>query len=168
MKYVGIIVICVVLGSCLNDGNCIITATNTMHIQFKTHRDHKTDTTIDIKAIYISGTAPDSASGLAPTTALKEILLPIDIHRDTTTFIFQYSDGTSNTLQVNYSGQTKIIAKDCGAFTYYQNLRVLYPTTDFKESQIKEFSTSLLVDPTLYAGSKKNPSAYAVNYQIFF
>ena len=164
MKYAGIILICVVLGSCLNDGNCIITATNNMHIQFKTHRDHKTDTSINITAIYVSGT--DSV--LSVNAEVKEVLIPVDIHRDTTTFIFQYSNATSNTLQVSYTGQTKIIAKDCGAFTYYQNLKVLYPTTDFKESQIKEFSTSLLVDPTLYAGSKKNPSAYAVNYQIFF
>jgi len=160
MKYAGLLLICVILGSCLNDGNCLITATNNMHLQFKTHRDNKTDTTIYIDTVFISGT--DSV--LVVKAAVKEILIPLDIHSNTTTFIFQYPNATSNTLQLSYTGQTKIIAKDCGAFTYYQNLKVLYPGTNFKETQIKEFSTSLLKDPTV----GNTPSAYAVNYQIFY
>jgi hypothetical protein len=155
MKYIGLMLICVLFGSCLNDGDCLITATNNMHVQFKTHRDNKTDTSITITSIFISGT--DSA--LVPGTALTQILLPVDIHRDTTTYIFKYANAPSDTLQVSYSGQTKIIAKDCGAFTYYQNLRVLH--TNFK---LKEYSTSLLKDPTL----GNTYSAYAVNYQIFY
>jgi hypothetical protein len=164
MKYAAFILICMVLGSCLNDGNCLITATNNMHLKFKTHRDNKTDTAIALTTILISGTVPDSVLKINATTS--EILLPVDIHRDTTTFILQYTSAPSDTLQVTYSKQSKVIAKDCGAFTYYQNLRILH--TSFKETQVKEFSTSLLTDPTLYVAASPNYQAYAVNYQISY
>lgn len=156
----------VVLGSCFNDGNCLITATNFMHIQFKS-QNTKLDSALDLTTIYVSGT--DSI--LVVNAAEKEILLPLDIHSNTTTFVLQRTNSSntlsgSDTLTVGYSAQSKVIAKDCGAFTYYRDLRILY--TNLKDSQIKVFSTSLLTDPTLYTAGSVNTQAYAVNYQIFY
>ena len=132
-----------------------------MHLQFK-KESNKLDTLVDLTTISVSGTDPDS-SILIINSSTKEILLPLDIHNDKTTFIFNYKNSsTPDTLQVGYTAQSKVIAKDCGAFTYYQNLNVLH--SSLKESQIKAFSTSLLKDPTL----GNSYSAYAVNYQIFY
>jgi hypothetical protein len=164
MKFIVLVVISVLFGSCFNDGNCLITATNYMHIQFKKESNIKLDTVVDLTTIYISGT--DSI--LAVNAATKEVLIPLDIHSATTTFILQHTNPSNpslpaaDTFHVQYTAQSKIIAKDCGAFTYYQNLKVLY--TSLKESQIKVVSTSLLKDPT----QGNIPSAYAVNYQILY
>ena len=162
MKYVVLLLIGVLFGSCFNDGNCLITATNALHIQFKKLSDAK-DSTIILDTVYISGTD----TFLLVNASVKEFLLPVDVHNNITTFVFTHSNSTgtifgSDTLQVGYTGQSRVIAKDCGAFTYYQNLNVLH--TNLKESQIKVFNTSLLKDPTL----GDTPSAYAVNYQIFY
>jgi hypothetical protein len=166
MKFVILLIIGLFLGSCFNDGNCIITATNYMHIQFKKLSNAKLDTALDLTTIYISGT--DSV--LLVNSSTTQILVPLDIHSNTTTFVIQRADAnsvvTSDTLKVGYSAQSKIIAKDCGAFTYYQNLEIL--GTNLNESQIKVFSTSLLTDPTLYVASSVNFQAYAVNYQILY
>ena len=162
MKFAVLILICGLFGSCLNDGNCLITATNYMHIQFKKESNAKLDTAVDLTTIYISGTD----TSLLVNAAVTEILIPVDIHSSTTTFILQRTNSSSSTLksdtlQVGYSAQSKVIAKDCGAFTYYQNLKVLH--TNLADSQIKLFNTSLLKDPTI-----SGTSGYAVNYQIFY
>jgi len=139
-----------------------------MHIQFKKLSNSK-DSAILLNTVQISGVSKDS---IPPVNAkVTEILIPIDIHDTTTIFILQRTnpaDSTTHydTLQVGYTAQTKVIAKDCGAFTYYQNLKVL--SSNLKDSQIKAFSTSLLTDPTLYVAGSANYQAYAVNYQIFY
>jgi hypothetical protein len=166
MKFAMFLLIAVLSGSCFSDGNCLITATNYVHIQFK-KETNKLDSALDLTAIYVSGTD----TSLVINAATSEILLPIDIHSNTTTFILQRTNSlnkppVSDTLRVGYSTQSKVIAKDCGAFTYYQNLKILH--TNLKDSQIKAFSTSLLTDPTLYVAGAVTYQAYAVNYQIFY
>jgi hypothetical protein len=138
-----------------------------MHIQFKKLDDTKLDSAIVLDTVYISGTD----TFLVYNAAVHEILLPVDIHSNTTTFVLTHSNSTktsfgSDTLQVGYSVQSRVIAKDCGAFTYYQNLEIVRKS--LKDSQIKAFSTSLLTDPTLYVPASPNYQAYAVNYQIFY
>ncbi len=137
-----------------------------MHIQFKKLSNSK-DSAIFLNTVQVSGT--DTV--LVVNASVTESLLPVDIHHEITTFILQRTnpaDSTTHfdTLQVGYSMQSKVIAKDCGTFTYYQNLTVLH--TNLKESQIKVFSTSLLTDPTLYVAGTVNYQAYAVNYQILY
>ncbi len=162
MKFAVLILIVALFGSCFNEGDCLISATNYMHIQFKKETNIKLDTAVVLDTIHISGT--DTV--LVINSATKEILLPVDIHSTTTTFVFQRTNPADSslaydTLQVGYTTQSKVIAKDCGAFTYYQNLIVLYKS--LKDSQLKIFSTSLIKDPT-----SSGISAYAVNYQIFY
>jgi hypothetical protein len=162
MKYAGLVLICALFGSCFTDGNCLITATNYMHIQFKKESNNKLDTAPLIKTITILGADEGYISKV--NASLTEVLIPIDIHSNITSVIIWHTNSDStkfgtDTLQVSYTGQSKVIAKDCGAFTYYQNLSVLH--TNLK---LKEFSTSLLKDPTV----GNTPSAYAVNYQIFY
>jgi len=133
-----------------------------MHIQFKKASNNKLDTAVNLTTIFVSGASPDSI--LKINAAVNEILLPVNIHSNATTFIFNYENSsTPDTLQVGYTTQSKIIAKDCGAFTYYQNLRILYT-----KLKLKAFSASLLTDPTLYVAGSINYQAYAVNYQIFY
>jgi len=139
MKFAVLILICTLFGSCFNDGNCIITATNSMHIQFKKLTNTTLDSTILLDTVYVSGTD----TFLVVNTAVTEFLFPVDTHSDITTFVLKHTNSAktiygSDTLQVGYTAQSKIIAKDCGAFTYYQNLKIIH--SNLKE--IKAFSPS--------------------------
>jgi hypothetical protein len=164
MKFLGLLLLALVVGSCFSDGDCLISATNYMHLQFKKRTNVGLDTTLYFTHIYVSGT--DSII-FKNDTLVSDILLPVDIQSNSTTFVLQYtslsdpSRFTFDTLQVGYTTQSKVIAKDCGAFTYYQNLKIL--KTNLKEAQIKTFSTALIKDPTSTV-----ISAYAVNYQLLY
>lgn len=167
MKYIFPFLICALFGSCFNEGDCLITATNLMHIQFKKKSNISLDTFVNFapQSIFFSGT--DSVASI--TVATNELLLPVDIDPSTnaTTFYFHRVnpyDSTvliTDTLEVEYSKQTKVISKDCGAYTFYSNLKIL--NTNLKS--LKVLSTSLIKDPT--AGSTA-PSSYAINYQIYY
>lgn len=164
MKFALLLFVCFLFASCFNQGDCLVSATNYLHFQFKKNKNHALDTSITFAyySIFVSGT--DSILRVRPSTAT--LLLPVDVSKGTTTFIFHRinSDSTINkldTLQLGYTRQGKVISPDCGAFTYYQNLKVL--KTSLTASQIKIFSTSLLRDPTI-----SDISAYAVNFQIFY
>jgi len=163
MKFAFPLLFCALFASCFNEGDCLISATNYMHVQFKKKSSITVDTAIAFTGITVSGT--DSV--LTYTATVTEILLPIDIGHPTTTFIFHRINTldsamvATDTLQVQYTTQSKIIAPSCGAFTYYQNLKL--EKTSLNTAQYKVFSTSLLKDP-----ASTGTAAYAVNYQIFY
>ncbi len=164
MKFVLLIFICGLFVSCFDPGDCLISATNLMHIQFKTQRNQHLDTIVTFAYYSIEVSGTDSVLRVRP--AVAELLLPVDISKDTTTFIFHRINADSSvigtdTLRLGYVRQGKVISPACGAFTYYQNLKIL--KTNLGSEQIKAFSSSLIKDPT-----KSDISAYAVNYQIFY
>lgn len=147
--------------SCFNEGDCLVSATNIMYIQFKKKSNHTKDTAITFAYYSISLLGVDTPLTVKPATA--SLLLPVDINSDATTFIFHRinadsTDRKHDTLQVSYNRQTRVVSRDCGAYTFYVNLKI--QKTSLDSLNIKTFSTSLLKDPT--------SSAYAVNYQIFY
>lgn len=160
IKFVPLVFIVLLLASCFSEGDCLISATNKLHIQFKKKSNHALDTTIAFTGISVSG----SDSIVVFKSLVKEILIPADIHNTFTKLIFHRintadsSVTATDTLQVSYTKQTKVITRDCGAYTFYQNLKIIQTNL-----QSKIISTSLLKDPT---GS--GPSAYAVNFQIYY
>ncbi|MBS1680260.1 MAG: hypothetical protein JST48_00965 [Bacteroidetes bacterium] len=163
MRITLLIFICALFSACFSEGDCLVSATNYMHIQFKKRSNHKLDTSVIFNYIYFGGS--DSALGKTQAT---ELLLPVDINnaRTNTEFIFQIANSDNSkqqtdTLQVGYTRQGEVITKDCGAYSFYIDLKIL--KTSFDSAQVKVFSTSLLKDPT---GS--GIASYAINYQIYF
>ncbi len=159
MRIVLFFVACLLLSGCFTQGDCLVSATNMMRIQFK-KKNTKSDTAVTITAIEISGT--DSL--LVPTSALTEISIPVNGRADTTRFIIHRTKAIDNTitgvdtLTVQYDIQGSVATPDCGAFTYYQNLRVLRFSRG--DSAIKVFNKSLAKDPI--------NQVYAINYWIYF
>jgi hypothetical protein len=165
MKYLLIILIGGLFASCFNEGDCLVSATNIMYIQFKKKSNHTKDTAVAFAyrpSISLTGTINDSTIRVKPATT--GLWLPVDINRDTTTFILHRIDPSDtikpydDILQVSYIRQSKVISRDCGAYTFFTNLKI--QKTSLDSAQIKYFSKSLLKDPT--------SSAYAVNLQIFY
>ena len=151
--------------SCFNEGDCLITATNYMHWQFRKKSNTAADSSVAFTSLIVSGT--DSIVLFKNDTVFHEILLPLDIHQATTTYIFPRQSLTDSlvtavdTIQVGYTPQSKVISRDCGAYTFYKDLTIL--KTSLSKTQIKTVSTSLIKDPTSSA-----ISAYAINYQILY
>ncbi len=149
MKYAVILFIGIVFGSCFSEGDCLVTATNFMDIQFRKKINNTLDSAVALTSISLSNT--DSVIAFKHDTTVSEIVIPVDIHHNTTTFIF-YRKGlgvdstitASDTLEVSYTIQSRLITTNCGAYTYYENLKIVHTNL---ESQIKVFSTSLIKRP---------------------
>jgi hypothetical protein len=164
MKFALLIFLCAIFASCFNPGDCLVTATNYMHIQFFKKLNPTLDSAVALTRIFISGT--DLYLKFPTDSTVQDLLLPLDIHNNSTTFIWQRTNlydtliRVSDTLKVGYTIQSKVISPDCGAFSYYENLKILKTDSGM---HIKAFSTSLIKDPT-----NSDITAYAVNYQIFY
>ncbi|MBI1769459.1 MAG: hypothetical protein HY015_06655 [Bacteroidetes bacterium] len=162
MKYIFPFFLCTLFAGCFSEGDCLISATNQLHIQFKKRSNSKLDTLITFNSIVVSGT--DVIFTLKSSTA--NFLLPLDTNSDSTQFIFKRvkpdNSIATDTLQLGYDRQGKVITKDCGAYTYYRNLKILKKTS-LDSTQIKIFNTNLLKDPNSSA-----ITAYALNFQIFY
>jgi hypothetical protein len=166
MKYFFPFFICALFASCFNEGDCLVTATNYMRVQFKKKKNSSEDTVVTFYSIVMRGqdTLPAFYSN-------SQILLPLNLSQDSsaTTFIIHRinSDTSKNaidTLTISYTKQTKIISKDCGAYTFYQILKVDYLTSHHDSVTYKIPGTSLLKNPT---GASTDVTSYAVNLQIF-
>jgi hypothetical protein len=171
MKYFFLLFICALLVSCFNEGDCLITATNFVRVQFKKKKNNAQDTVVTFayRSVEIQG-----QTVVLSYPAGSQILLPLNLDQDSisTTFILhriKATDSTNiyatDTIRIGYTKQTKIISKDCGAYTYYQNLSILKHTTTGDTIGIKAFSKSLLKDPT---GAANAYTSYALNFQIFY
>lgn len=162
MKYIFPFLILALLASCFNEGDCLITATNRLHLQFKKRTNTKLDTLVPFKSIVVSGT--DSV--VVFKSAQSDILLPVDIRLDSTEFIFNRLDKDNqpvapDTLRIGYTRQARVISKDCGAYMYYSGLKIF--KTNLPSDRIKSFRADLLKDPSSSANT-----AYALNYQILY
>lgn len=157
MKYIFSLFIVGLLIGCFSEGDCLVTATNQLHIQLKKRSNSAIDTLIEFNSISVSG-----AGILAIGVKAKEMLLPLNIGSDSTLIIFDRVNASKpDSILLGYIRQSKVITKDCGAFTYFQNLKVLKRNLD--SVQIKVFNNSLAKDPTSSA-----TTAYALNYQILY
>src|SRR5579871_2690516 len=158
MKWYILAFVIVVMGSCFSDGNCIVTATSIMEIQFKKKIDPATDSFMAFTAIFISGDT------VARDTITNTLALPLDIRYDTTTFVMariNILDSTitaTDTLSVTYSRRSKVLGSNCGAFTFYGDLRIVKTSID--TARIKILNTSLAKDPSSLS--------YAINFQILY
>src|SRR5579859_7048800 len=94
MKYALLIAMGLIFWSCFNEGDCIITATNYMEIQFKKKSNHSLDSLVAFTSIRISGTD----STLVFSSVTSAINIPVDIHHDTTRFILNRVNTSDSTL----------------------------------------------------------------------
>ncbi len=139
--------------SCFNKGDCLITASELTRIDLyqKSDKQPKTILFLSIKTSgYGTTLQQDSVNS-------STLLIPVNPNGDTTRFTFNYGE-KSDFITVSYSSATRIIAPDCGAFTYYSNLGIV--NTSFDRSLIKLVNTRLLRNPA----NNKN----ATNLQLFF
>jgi Family of unknown function (DUF6452) len=151
-KYLLFVFLAVLSFGCFDKGDCLVTSTNLMQVKLLMKADRK-ENKIKFSSVTVSG----STSVLYKDIETAVLLLPVNPGESSTTFTLNYGS-TVSTITVSYSQETKVVAVDCGAFTYYKDLQIT--NTTFAEDTIKLFSTLLLRD-----GST---SAYANNVEIYF
>jgi len=157
MKYVFAFFVGGLILGCFSEGDCLISATNQLHVQFKKRSNSAKDTIVTFNSITISGAG--TSTTVNPTS---ELLLPLNIKSDSTLIVFNRANASiPDSILLSYNRQTKVITKDCGAYTYFINLKVVKRNLD--SAQIKVFNKVLLKDPASTA-----TTAYALNYQILF
>lgn len=126
-----------VLSSCFNQGECLITNTNIVRVSLRTKKDGA-----------VVGVAFTSVSVLNDTVLYQNktesvLLLPVNPGVTETSFVFVRGERT-DTLSLGYSNQTVVLAPQCGAFPYQRNLAITRST--FGQDSVVVTNPSLLKD----------------------
>lgn len=123
----------VLLGSCLEEADCIRTSGTTLRIQFK-KKSNGTDTTLSIKQIMVVGTDSVFYSPADEVDDLSAVSIAINPFADTSHMIFEFGDDSNAEMTVGYSRSTHLISKDCGSETQITNLKII--SSDFDSTQV--------------------------------
>lgn len=126
------------MASCYDKGDCILTSSNLVRIDFygsaatTTAKNILFDSAIVLPTGYLF---KDSASISVPS-----ITLPVDPTLSQTTFVIYY-DKKIDTLVFSYTTQTKVLSPDCGSYGYQKDLSIVYSTLPA--------DSAVVVDPQL-------------------
>jgi hypothetical protein len=134
--------------SCFNQGDCLITSTSLVKISLVSKIDGKPRS-----ATFTKVENTDDKIDFVVDTAITvtSLQLPLNPNRLQVSYLFVTSDSVTYNLSLNYTTYTRIIAPDCGAFLYYQDLSV--EETNFDRVKI--------ITPQLF-------KSVTTNLEIFF
>lgn len=135
MKSIPFLLLLILVTSCFNDSDCLITATTEVKIRFK--NANGTDRTVDFSSITVSGLS----NPFYVDTPASLISLPVNPTSNQVTFTF-YHDEVSETLVVTYENEIRVVSKSCGAYQFQKNVSV--SESDF--SQVSVINSRLLTD----------------------
>jgi hypothetical protein len=131
---VGIVVF--LFSSCYDKGDCLITNSSYINIEFKKRTNSAKDTTIKFTSIEIIGSDIVFDTIAAKT---KTVSLPVDPFAIEAGFIFHYKDSVNSsgtikfdpdTIKFTYRNETIILNSDCPALTYQKDVAVAKTTHD--------------------------------------
>ena len=104
------------LSACLDEPDCITTATNIVKISLK---ETDVDSAASVLFLKISISGTDTLLYVGQQAPFLN--LPLNPAADETTFRFYY--GTSiDSLTLVYSRRTSLVSPDCGAFVYFEKV----------------------------------------------
>jgi len=155
------LILTVLLASCFDEGNCLVSASNVLKIDFKQKTNHSLDDTVRIKSIqfsnYIAVATTDSI--------IYGLLLPLSSDSSAVTirvirrvFVSNAFVNDTLSLKLGFSTYSKVVTTTCGAYTYFHQLNIKNISLD--KTSYKLLSSDLIKDPTT--------SSYATNLQIYY
>ncbi len=133
MRFLPLGILLLLFASCLDEPDCISTASNKVQIALK-RLDFDSARTVIFDSIQVYST--DSVFYKSDTVTV--LSLPINPGITETTFLFFY-ELKMDSLVLSYTRETKIVSPKCGAFNYFQELGVV--STSF--SQVTVANTQL-------------------------
>jgi hypothetical protein len=145
--------------SCYDKGDCLITNSTLINIQFKKKTNSSKDTAISFTSIEIIGADSVLLTNANDTTKRSQISLPVDPFKTEAGFIFHYRNNrTIDTLKFAYRNETVILNSECPALTYQKNVAVAKTTYDSTLIRVK--NDQLLKDLTA--------NEIVVNFEILY
>jgi len=136
LRYCILACLAALFSSCLNEPDCIITASNEVKIYFE-EIDSDTARFIKFDRIEVSGT--DSVFHVGDSVSM--VTLPVNPGAYKTTFRFFYETEVDSLL-VSYTRSTRVISPSCGAFNYFQDLDTGVCTFPLLIIENRQLSTS--------------------------
>ena len=106
------------LFSCLEDPDCLVTATNLVKIDFK--NTDGTVRTITFSGITVSGLA----TPIYVNSAQSTVQLPLNPQSTETTFLFREASVVKR-MVIRYAITHRAISEKCGAYAFYSNLEIV-------------------------------------------
>ncbi len=133
-----------IFSSCLNEPDCIVTATNVVRISFERliPDSLNSDTVVFIDSVQVSGTLALYHEG--DTTS--QLQLPVDPEELTTTFRIFYYNSLMDSIRISYTRKAQVVSPACGVFTHFQDLVIL----------TSSFGNLMVEDPTLSTSATSN------------
>ena len=116
------------LFSCLDDPDCLVTATNLVKIDFK--NTDGTVRTITFSGITVSGLA----TPLYVNSAQSTVQLPLNPQSTETTFLFREASVVKR-MVIRYAITHRAISEKCGAYAFYSNLEVI--ENDYTSARVR-------------------------------
>lgn len=110
------------LASCLNEPDCIITSTNLVKVSFKNLENKALS--MDMDSIIVAGLARP----FYKDSTVTSVQLPVSPDQDEAMFTFVYND-LRQTLSLSYIRGIEVISPECGAYPNFRGLNVV--TTSF-------------------------------------
>ena len=133
MRFLPLGILLLLFASCLDEPDCISTASNKVQIALK-RLDFDSARTVIFDSIQVYST--DSVFYKSDTVTV--LSLPVNPGITETTFLFYY-ELKMDSLVLSYTRETKMVSPKCGAFNYFQELGVV--STSF--SQVTVANTQL-------------------------
>lgn len=135
--------------SCFNQGDCLKTATNLVKVKLLNKTDGSIRETTFLSVMELSHQADNTTDTIrfvpvGGDTTVNAIQLPLDPTLQESAFVFMTSDSVVYNLDLKYNTFSRVVAADCGAFLYYENLSV----SDTNFDRVKILSTQLLTSVT--------------------
>ena len=126
MKFLPAVIVISLFSACVNQPDCLVTATSQVKISLKKTTSEEANSIL-FTSITISGT--DSSFQSKKNTKVSSLVLYVNPRELHTTFKFKYLDAQnvakSDSLVVAYVAQNVIVSPECGGYVYYSNLNVL-------------------------------------------
>lgn len=104
--------------SCFEEGDCLVTNSNIVVVDFRKVADKKAVQPVAISSVDVLG-----GVNLYRNQELSQLKLPVDPHLTETHFIIRQASKT-DTLGFSYRNQSVVLAPDCGAYLYQFDLAV--------------------------------------------
>lgn len=134
-RFLGVVLL---LASCLNEPDCIITSTNLVKVGFKNLENKALS--IEMDSIIVAGLARP----FYKDSTITSVELPVSPDQDGATFTFVYNN-TRQTLSLAYLRGIEVVSPECGAYPNFRGLNVV--TTSFDSLNL--VNDRLLINATV-------------------
>lgn len=138
LKWCGVLLIGVLLGSCLDNDICLRGADNALVINFKKISDGLEDT-VTLQNIEALGTNavfylddPDTINTIPSVKQdlSSDVIVLVNPYADSTQFTFNNIRGDTLVLTVGYKTEVRFVSEECGSERLQYDLKVLRTTFD--------------------------------------